>query len=1091
MAFAFPQAWGGTFYSGTSFTANFGQATVAGNTLLTFITKDDDQVPSTPAPPGWIELYSSQVQGQIWMGAYYKIADGTETAFSSIGDNEIWAVYGFEISGADTTDPITTVGALISGTNSSATVRIPAMVSGSFMFGHIGVDRNRTFGAWGSPDGTEPTDQNVLEGSGAGDVSQLIVGAIYGTVSADFFKGRLLSASDEWGTRSIVVNEPIDTPVISSPTGTPDTTSPSAAQITTPGFTTDITQGTGYWYLSGSGTPPTATDLIAGTGAIQSGSDSVSSTTVTFATITGLSPNTSYFLHYLHQNIVKNSNILSINVSTPAFQITLSFFDELDVYYTGVYTRWKTAYQNTGTAYATITNSLTPPPTNDVINNTNSSWIVRTTDTSWTPSSTPNLVFNQQNSAQGGATIFENTEYYVHAFINDPGVSISDVETHTFTTRHRHTISNIVLVENTIDSLTFDYDVTVNESTFPRVKFILNQSPTALNGSQINSGPNDWTSNFISISPVVDGTLQITATGLDPLTTYYLHVLWYDNTDFDYSTQSLWPVLSPALGAATALNTEEVALTANMGCVIRSTLTYEPVTFGSPARNVTTITEQLVAETNVAAIDPGRNANGSPEELVLTENPASISFGGNRSVTTNTEQILLTEASAVVGQGQTVSGVSEVIVLSESLGTVLQSRNVGTATELLVLTENAGVVTKLVNRNVVGSTESLLLVTTAGIVRKNQRPRLLLTENAATITKDLAFTTALETLVFSSNTGAVEQSRDVFASPESLLVNTLVGAIIRDRQTTTQTETLTLQGNTATVRKDPNVFTVTEQLVLGTQAGGIQKDAFADGVTEELLLAPVAGGIITGRSARGETELLAFAGNSAFITRDRLLLTQTENLVAATNSAVVGRGKTVTGGVEALIAQGTPATIRRDLDIFTGSEAEITVVIESEAFIGRGKTVRTSAERLLLSTNDASFKRGVDVDCAVEELLFAPATVKIGRGVNVVTQTEVIALAANSSAVSKSNDTKVLCATENFIFELQGGTITQARQVSLSPEILLLATASANVQKVLRAEGPGLAFYGKEGIEILPPATQVSVLPAKREGVTVLTPKDH
>jgi hypothetical protein len=1091
MAFAFPQAWGGTFYSGTSFTAAFGQATVAGNTLITFITKDDDQIPSTPAPPGWIQLYSSQVQGQIWMGAYYKIADGTETAFSSIGDNEIWAVYGFEISGGDSTDPITTVGSLITNTTSSATVRIPAMVSGSFMFGHVGVDRNRTFGTWQVIDGTEPTDQNVLEGVGAGDVSQLIVGAIYGSVTSDFFKGRNLSASDEWGTHSIVINEPISTPVISSPTGTPVTTSSSAAEIQTPGFTTDISQGTGYWYLSSSGTPPSATDLIAGTGAIQSGSDAITATTVTFATITGLSPSTGYFLHYIHQNIVKNSNILSINVSTPAFQIPITFVDQPNTYYTGAQTRWKTTYQNTGTAYATLTDSLTPPPVNDVISNTNSSWIIRTADFSWTPTATPsNLSFNQITGPGGGSTIFENTEYYVHAFIDDPGAGQSDVETHTFTTRHRFTVSNFVLVEANITSLLIDYDQVLNESTAPRVKIVLNQSPTPLNGQQVNQDPNDWNNGFPFVT-AADGTYQINPTGLEALTTYYVHVTWFDNSNNDYTTQANWPVISPALTVSTALNSAAAAITANKGCIIRSTLAYSPISFGSPARNVTTITEQLVTNTNIVGIDLGRNANGAVEELITAANPASISFGGNRLVTTNTEQLLLTEANAVVGKGQTVLGTTEAIVISESSAILDRARNANTLTEVLTLTENAASVVVQIDRAITTNLEILVLAESTGVVIKNIRPRLVLTANAATIRRDSEFTTTLESLLLAVNSGAVQQARDVLAPTESLVVSTSAAVIIRDRLAATLTEALTLQTNTATVRKDPNVFGITEQLLVSANAAIVQKDATANADTQTLILGTSAADVRRGRTPRADTEQIVLAPNQADIDRDRLALAATEALILSLTASVVGQGQTVRGATELLVAQGTPAPLRRDRLVVTLPEAGIKTLIVAKATIGRGVTVRTGSEQLILQTTQASFARGSNIQAQTEELVCTLLPVIVGRGKLIVGATENLVLQTNAGFVAQSTDRRVACATEALTLLPQSGTIVQDAVLALLTEQLILGATRAIVQQIRRAEGPGLPFYGKEGVEIVLPTVKAQAKNNPRSGVLVLNPPDN
>ncbi|MEW7988455.1 MAG: hypothetical protein AB2799_21910, partial [Candidatus Thiodiazotropha sp.] len=86
----------------------------------------------------------------------------------------------------------------------------------------------------------------------------------------------------------------------------PDLTSPtltSAGQNTMQGTVdTDTDTGTLYAYWSTSATPPSATDLKAGTGAAWSGNQAITSTGTKTFNATGLVAGTTYYAHFLHDN---------------------------------------------------------------------------------------------------------------------------------------------------------------------------------------------------------------------------------------------------------------------------------------------------------------------------------------------------------------------------------------------------------------------------------------------------------------------------------------------------------------------------------------------------------------------------------------------------------------------------------------------------------------------------------------------------------------------------------------------------------------------------------------------------------------------
>lgn len=1100
MAFAFEQV-NAVYFSGTSGSVSLAQPCTAGNVIVVFLVKDDDVAPTstTADDPGWTTV-GQTMQSQIYMAIYYKLCDGTEQGFGVIGDSEEYSLYIAELSGGDPTNPFFSAAVADNGTANTTffgapwfLMRIPDIPAGVLYLGLLGTDRNCDLGPdWRNPDGTEPDaiyNYDATQGLGANSVSMEVFATQYGINRPFEAEYRNSDRDEEYGHIYLLVSPPVVTPVISLPTGTPETLTQSTARITGAGFTTDVTTGTGYWYLSSSSTPPSATDLIAGTGAIQSGSDFVSGLVVTFADITGLSPNTQYFLHYIQTNISAQSNILSINVSTPAFSIPLTFSSLTQIYYTGANAAYKTTYQNTGTAWAVLTTSATPPPQSDIINNTNQAWLDRRVDTSWTTSADPNLFFQLSNQAEGGVSIFENSTAYVHALIEDGANGTSDTVTHAFTTRHRFVLSNFVAIDNTVDSITFEYDLLLNESTTPRAVFVLNQDPTPLTPTQINAGTWDYDSGFLFLT-AADGTYQFVATGLEALKIYYLHVYYYDQDNLDYNTATM-PVISPAATGATALLTEALTLTANSVGIYKSVLNYQFIEFGTPARNITTITEQLVTDTNQASIDRGRDPLTVTESLVLNENQASISFGGSLSIVTATEQLALTESTAIIGRGQTAFTVTEQLLLTENLASVAKGRNANTVTESLLFDVSQGTVTKQVNRLVSAQTEQLALNTNTAVVLVSTRPQLLLTENQAEVQKDRLLQGVTEQLVLGSNNALVQQNRDVLGQAEILALEESTAQIVRDRLAEAQTEEILLQELVAKVGQGQAARGATEQLIVSESAAVVQKDYFVNGGTEVLGLGTSTANIRTGRTARGNTEQIVFSDNDSTIRRDRLTLTAVESLILDIAQSVVGQGQTVRGATELLVAQGTPAPLRKDRLVSTLSESETHTLIVAKGKIGRGVTVRTEFERIILQTTQATFKRGSNILGQVETLFVAVSPAFVGRGRTITTITEDNVFQLPIGIIGKTTDRRVVCATETLTLLPQSGTIVQDTVLNLPTEQLILGATRAIVQQIRRAEGPGLPFYGKEGIEILVPTLKAQTRNKPISGVIVLNPPNN
>lgn len=111
-------------------------------------------------------------------------------------------------------------------------------------------------------------------------------------------------------------------PVLSSPT---DTVLPSnAADLS---VTTDKGQGTLYWFVSTSATPPSAANLKAGTGAVAYGSQAVTSTGAQDITATGFSASTTYYSYFLHNDGTQDSSIAATDGFTTSSGTSYSTTD--------------------------------------------------------------------------------------------------------------------------------------------------------------------------------------------------------------------------------------------------------------------------------------------------------------------------------------------------------------------------------------------------------------------------------------------------------------------------------------------------------------------------------------------------------------------------------------------------------------------------------------------------------------------------------------------------------------------------------------------------------------------------------------------
>lgn len=152
-------------------------------------------------------------------------------------------------------------------------------------------------------------------------------------------------------------------PVLSSPTATE--TSDVAMSGT---VTTDEDNGTLYWFISTSATPPSAANLKAGIGATAAGSQAVNATGVQNISDNGLSASTTYYAHYLHTDTASNdSNIVtSASFTTEADPASVLSSPTDTANGSDAMTGTVSTNESGGTLYWYISTSATPPSASDL-----------------------------------------------------------------------------------------------------------------------------------------------------------------------------------------------------------------------------------------------------------------------------------------------------------------------------------------------------------------------------------------------------------------------------------------------------------------------------------------------------------------------------------------------------------------------------------------------------------------------------------------------------------------------------------------------------------------------------------------------------
>lgn len=145
------------------------------------------------------------------------------------------------------------------------------------------------------------------------DTSVTFTADFTGTGIAEGGTGYVFVTNDSGQSNSAgfaITRQDLTAPTLTGPAGT--ATGPTTADLV---VSTNEAGGTLYWYLSTSATPPSDTDLKAGTGAAYAANEAVSTTGAKAESATGLTAATTYYLHALQTDAAANDSTIVTSAS--------------------------------------------------------------------------------------------------------------------------------------------------------------------------------------------------------------------------------------------------------------------------------------------------------------------------------------------------------------------------------------------------------------------------------------------------------------------------------------------------------------------------------------------------------------------------------------------------------------------------------------------------------------------------------------------------------------------------------------------------------------------------------------------------------
>jgi len=213
-------------------------------------------------------------------------------------------------------------------------------------------------------------------------------------------------------------NAPTTAPVLTLPTDV------STGVTTGDGtVTTNVGVGTLYFFVSITATPPSSVDIVDGTGATNFGNQTVAATGVQNVSATGLSGNTTYYIHYMHRDGASDSNISTADgfTTSAAPDTTAPILSSPTDANSGETTSTGTIVtdEGNGTLYWVVTTSATTPSKAQIKAGQDNSSVSATADGSQTVTSS-----GVENIASTGLT--NNTAYTTHYMHEDAATNQSN-----------------------------------------------------------------------------------------------------------------------------------------------------------------------------------------------------------------------------------------------------------------------------------------------------------------------------------------------------------------------------------------------------------------------------------------------------------------------------------------------------------------------------------------------------------------------------------------------------------------------------------------------------------------------------------------
>lgn len=229
------------------------------------------------------------------------------------------------LAGATNTPRDTTLTVTVTDVDEIApTLSSPADAANGATGATLSVSTNEANGTlywYVSTSGTAPSAANLKSGSGAAAFGNQAVSATgtqnvstSGLTASTAYYAHFLHR-DAAGNDSSIASADGFTTAAPADVTAPTLSSPADAANGGTGASLSVStnegNGTLYWFISTSGTAPSAANLKAGTGAVSFGNQAVSATGTQNISATGLSASTAYYAHFLHRDAAGNDSSIA------------------------------------------------------------------------------------------------------------------------------------------------------------------------------------------------------------------------------------------------------------------------------------------------------------------------------------------------------------------------------------------------------------------------------------------------------------------------------------------------------------------------------------------------------------------------------------------------------------------------------------------------------------------------------------------------------------------------------------------------------------------------------------------------------------